>query len=159
MNRTYLLIGGNLGNRIENMEKARKLIADKIGEILAISPLYETEAWGKTDQPPFLNQVILSKTFLSPEQLLNKILDIEQMMGRQRNEKFGPRTIDVDILFFNDLIINKPGLTIPHPQLQLRRFALEPLQAIAGNYIHPVFRKTIAQLLKECPDPLAVKKL
>ena len=159
MNRTYLLIGGNLGDRMKNMEKARKLIADKIGKFLAISPLYETDAWGKTDQPPFLNQVLLLKTSLSPEQVLENILLIEQEMGRQRNEKFGPRIIDVDILFFNNAIINKPGLIIPHPQLQLRRFALEPLQAIASNYVHPVLHKTIAQLLKECPDPLAVKKL
>src|SRR3981081_3731857 len=110
MNRTYLLIGGNLGNRMENLEKAREWIADEIGTFLAISPVYETDAWGKTDQPPFLNQVLLLKTTLSPEELLNKILDIEQKMGRQRNEKFGPRIIDVDILFFNDDIINKPGL-------------------------------------------------
>ena len=159
MNQTYLLIGGNLGNREKNLEKARQLIAAEAGQVGKSSSLYETEAWGIQDQPPFLNQVLLVWTKLDPRQLLSTILDIEHQMGRERFEKFGPRSIDIDILFFNEEIIDEPGLTIPHPQLHLRRFTLQPLQELAPSFIHPVLNKSVSDLLAECPDPLAVKKL
>ncbi len=159
MNQTYLLIGGNLGNRQKNLEKARQLIAANAGQVDKSSPLYETEAWGIEDQPAFLNQVLLVSTKLDPRQLLSTILDIEHQMGRERTEKFGPRSIDIDILFYNREIIDEPGLTIPHQQLHLRKFTLEPLQEIAPSFIHPVLKKSVSDLLKECPDPLTVKKL
>jgi 2-amino-4-hydroxy-6-hydroxymethyldihydropteridine diphosphokinase len=159
MNQTYLLIGGNLGNRQENLQKARELIGAEAGPILDFSALYETEAWGMKEQPAFLNQVLRVSTNKSPQQLLSSILAIEHQMGRERIQKFGPRLIDIDILFYNDEIIDEPGLSIPHPQLHLRRFTLEPLNEIASHFIHPILQKSISVLLKECPDPLAVKKL
>lgn len=159
MNQTYLLIGGNLGNREENLEKARFLIAAGAGQIGRFSALYETQAWGMQDQPAFLNQVLLVITVLDPRELLATILAIEHQMGRQRTEKFGPRLIDIDILFYNNEVLNEPGLTIPHPQLHLRKFTLEPLNEIAPLLFHPVLKKTVEVLLRECADPLAVKKL
>ena len=159
MNQTYLLIGGNLGNRQKNLEKAGQLITAKAGQVGKSSSLCETEAWGIRDQPAFLNQVIFLFTKLDPRQLLSTILDIEHQMGRERTQKFGPRAIDIDILFYNDAIIDEPGLTIPHPQLHLRKFTLEPLYEIAPSFIHPVLNKSISDLLEDCPDPLAVKKL
>jgi 2-amino-4-hydroxy-6-hydroxymethyldihydropteridine diphosphokinase len=159
MNQTYLLIGGNLGNRLENLAESRRLIEANAGQVSKSSSLYETEAWGMEDQPAFLNQVLRLDTELDPRQLLATILDIEHQMGRERIQKFGPRSIDIDILFFNDAIIDEPGLSIPHPQLHLRRFTLDPLNEIASSFLHPVLKKSVSALLKECPDQLAVKKL
>lgn len=159
MNRTYLLIGGNVGNRLENMEKAAGLLGEKVGQIAARSALYETEAWGKEDQAAFLNQVLEINTTLDPRALLQTILSIEKEMGRVRQEKYGPRAIDIDILLFDDQVLKEKELTIPHPQLHQRRFALAPLAEIAPSMIHPVFKKSIDELLLECPDKLAVKKL
>jgi 2-amino-4-hydroxy-6-hydroxymethyldihydropteridine diphosphokinase len=159
MSRTYLLIGGNVGDRHQNLERARQLIEAKAGKLLDQSAIYETEAWGKQDQPPFLNQVLRVETALEPHTLLQAILQAELDMGRQRDERYGPRTIDIDILLFNDLILDTRQLTIPHPQLHLRRFALMPLAEIAATEIHPVFKKSIDELLLECPDKLGVKKL
>ncbi len=159
MNRTYLLIGGNVGNRLENMEKAAELIGAKAGEIGKRSAMYETEAWGKSDQPAFLNQVLRVQTDLEPQALLDTILGIEQEMGRMRQEKYGPRTIDIDILLYNDMVLESDKLSLPHPQLHMRRFALTPLAEIAASVIHPTLKKSIDELLLECPDKLAVKKL
>lgn len=159
MNQTYLLIGGNLGNRLENLEKAREHVSRVAGKILSTSSIYETEAWGMNQQPAFLNQVLFISTDLTPQQLLPVLLGIEHEMGRERTQKFGPRTIDIDILFFNEEIIEQPGLSIPHAQLHLRRFTLEPLNEIAPGYIHPIFKESISNLLQQCPDPLSVKKL
>src|SRR3954468_2542712 len=159
MNQTYLLIGGNLGNREENLGRSRIHIATDIGKIARSSSIFETEAWGKKDQPPFLNQVLLIETNSSVTNVLHQLLTIEERMGRKRMEKFGPRLIDIDILFFNNDIIHEPGLTVPHPHLHERRFTLEPLNEIAPLMIHPVLKKTITELLESCPDPLAVKKL
>ena len=158
MNKAYLLIGGNVGNRQENLHSANHLLQTSCGEIGLRSHLYETAAWGKTDQPPFLNQALLLLTGLTAQMLLQKILAAESQMGRERAEKYGPRVIDIDILFFNDDIIQKPGLVIPHPEIRNRRFALTPLCEIAPGLVHPVFLKTIEQLLEECPDELEVKK-
>ena len=159
MNRTYLLIGGNVGNRLKNLREARKHITVKCGMIVKQSAIYETAAWGKTDQAAFLNQVVLVETELSARDVLDRILKAELEMGRRRNEKFGPRTIDIDILFYNDDIIREEGLTIPHPQLHLRKFALEPLNEIASDLKHPSSGKTIHEMLLECEDALPVKKL
>jgi 2-amino-4-hydroxy-6-hydroxymethyldihydropteridine diphosphokinase len=158
MNQTYLLIGGNLGNREQNLRRAIESIATKLGTVVQASSIYETEAWGMQDQPAFLNQVLLVETKLDPLQLLQTILSIEEEMGRKRKEKFGPRIIDIDILFFGNMVTNQTDLTIPHPQLHLRRFTLEPLNEIASGYVHPVLQKTISELLAESADPLVVKK-
>lgn len=159
MNKAYLLIGGNTGNRCKNLENAVKHIEKACGQLLSVSHVYETAAWGKTDQEPFLNQALLITTSLSAEQLLQTVLSIENKMGRLRKERYGPRIIDIDILFYNNTVINEPALTIPHPALPQRRFALEPLNEIAAGYIHPVLKKSVQVLLDECPDPLEVKKL
>lgn len=157
MNKAYLLIGGNMGNRQQNLGRAVDLL-EGLGPIPARSALYETAPWGKTDQPAFLNQAVLVDTSLSARELLQAVLGIEEQLGRKRAERYGPRIIDIDILFYNTEIINEPGLAIPHPQLQNRRFALQPLNEIAGELVHPVFGKSVSQLLKECPDELEVDR-
>ena len=158
MNKAYLLIGGNMGNREAFLAAARKAIAEKCGNILCQSSLYQTEAWGLEDQDPFLNQVLQVDTSLSPQALLQTILAIETFLGRRRDLKYGPRTIDIDILLFENKKVAEEGLTIPHPQMQSRRFVLVPLAEIAPQEMHPVLQKTAVQLLDECPDKLAVQK-
>ena len=158
MNRAYLLIGGNLGNRENNFTIARGYIEQYCGPVIRSSSLYETAAWGKTDQPSFLNQALEIETELHAEHLMTQVLEIEKFMGRERKEKYGPRVIDIDILLFNNEQYDLPFLKIPHPEMQNRRFALTPLAEIAGDIQHPVLKKSIDQLLKECPDKLEVKK-
>ena len=158
MNISYLLIGGNQGDRVARLAIARDHIAAAGGHLLLASALYETAAWGKTDQPDFLNQAIKVSTTQDATAWLLTLLDIEEKMGRRRGEKYGPRIIDIDILFFNNSILHEPQLTIPHPEIQNRRFALTPLEEIAPFLIHPVLGKTIRELLAECTDPLAVKQ-
>jgi len=158
MNISYLLIGGNQGDRLARLALARDLITHAGGQILIASALYETAAWGKRDQPDFLNQALEVGTSRDARAWLLTLLDIEERMGRRRADKYGPRVIDIDILFFNNSIIREPGLSIPHPEIQHRRFALTPLEEIAPFLIHPVLHKTIRQLLAECTDPLAVKQ-
>jgi 2-amino-4-hydroxy-6-hydroxymethyldihydropteridine diphosphokinase len=157
MNIAYLLTGANVGSREKNLEEARRMIERNCGSITDVSSIYETEAWGTIAQPKFLNQAIQIATSLNPSQLLNEILSIEKEMGRIREQKYGPRKIDIDILLYNQLVLNKPGLTIPHPELQNRRFALQCLDDIAAMEVHPVLNVTIHQLLRECTDTLEVR--
>ncbi|HKZ67849.1 MAG TPA: 2-amino-4-hydroxy-6-hydroxymethyldihydropteridine diphosphokinase [Chitinophagaceae bacterium] len=159
MNKAYLLTGGNMDDRLKNLAAAYECIDQQCGHITNASSLYETSAWGKKDQPSFLNQALEIQTELTPLQLLKKILGIEKQIGRIRKEKYGPRIIDIDILLFNNEIHNFPLLKIPHPELQNRRFVLIPLAEIAPGLIHPVLKKTMAELLVVCPDKLAVKKI
>lgn len=160
MNQAYLILGGNIGNRMENLEKARELINKDAGRIILKSEIFNTAAWGKTDQPDFYNQALKIETDLNPPDLLNELLKIEAKAGRIRNgEKWAERTMDIDILFFNDEIINEQNLIIPHPHLEERRFVLAPLTDIASQHIHPVLKKSISVLLKECPDTSAVSIL
>jgi 2-amino-4-hydroxy-6-hydroxymethyldihydropteridine diphosphokinase len=159
MNKVFLLTGGNLGNREENLEKAKELIARHCGRLVSTSSLYETSAWGKTDQPSFLNQALEIRTSLGAKDLMQKILQLEKLMGRERNEKYDPRIIDIDILLFNLDQYNDSFLKIPHPEMQNRRFALTPLAEIAPGLEHPVFKKSISELLKECRDQSGVKKI
>jgi len=159
MNRAYLLTGGNMGDREENLATARLLLNKDCGTIVQSSSLYETAAWGKTDQPAFLNQALALDTELNARQLIRRILKAEKSMGRIREEKYGPRIIDIDILLFNQEKHNYHFLKLPHPELPNRRFALLPLAEIAAAVMHPVLNKTIALLLEECRDELEVKQL
>ncbi|MBB6610818.1 2-amino-4-hydroxy-6-hydroxymethyldihydropteridine diphosphokinase [Pontibacter sp. Tf4] len=156
MPKLYLLLGGNLGNRTLYLQQARETIAQRVGTIVQTSAIYETAAWGKTDQPSFLNQVLEVETNLSAEEVLQTINQIEHDLGRERLEHWGARVIDIDILFYDNLVQQTQRLTIPHPQLHLRRFTLLPLHEIASNLIHPVLHQTITQLLQVCPDELEV---
>jgi 2-amino-4-hydroxy-6-hydroxymethyldihydropteridine diphosphokinase len=159
MNKAYLLIGGNMGDREVTLSATMDLIAASCGNIIALSSLYATAAWGRTEQPEFLNQALLLETRLDEVSLLDQLLYIEKKMGRTRHERYGPRIIDIDILFFNDSIIKKPQLNIPHPHMGTRRFVLEPLDEIASNFRHPANGLTVHEMLAECTDPLPVNKL
>jgi 2-amino-4-hydroxy-6-hydroxymethyldihydropteridine diphosphokinase len=159
MNTAYLLLGGNMGNVRETFCKAIFEIEKRAGKVSAQSSLYKTAAWGLENQPDFLNQALKIETGLSAQELLATALNIEKKLGRIRLEKYGARMIDIDILLFNDAIINEENLKIPHPLLHERNFALAPLAEIAPNIFHPLFHKNISQLLVECPDRLAVEQL
>ena len=143
--RVYLSLGSNVGDRAANMNAAIDRLR-AFGEVVAVSPFYETEPVEFTSQPWFLNCAVTLDTDESPKQLLAGILDIEQQLGRRRAQKKGPRTIDIDILLFGNSIVEEQGLTIPHPAMQERRFVLEPLAEIAPDVLHPVFKRTIREL-------------
>ncbi|MBC7936226.1 MAG: 2-amino-4-hydroxy-6-hydroxymethyldihydropteridine diphosphokinase [Rhizobacter sp.] len=159
MNKFYLLLGSNMGNSRLQLETAGKHINKKLGKITRNSKLYQTAAWGKKDQPDFLNQVIVVESGIDAIKGLSIILAIEKVMGRIRTKKNAPRIIDIDILYFNKDIINLPELQIPHPAIQLRRFVLVPLNELSPNFIHPALLKTNHQLLNTCEDKLDVKKI
>jgi 2-amino-4-hydroxy-6-hydroxymethyldihydropteridine diphosphokinase len=155
----YILLGSNQGNAVENLKNAASLIEEKLGNIVQFSSYYQTEAWGNTQQDPFVNQVILVQTKNSPLACLAINLAIEQSMGRVRKEKWEPRVIDIDILYYNNELIELPELTIPHPHMANRRFTLIPLAEIAPNLIHPKLGLNSVELLKICPDTLEVEKM
>ena len=142
-----------------NLLTAISLINEQCGPLTRSSSVYETEAWGKTDQPSFLNQALEISTSLNARQLMRKILKIEKEMGRIRKEKLGPRIIDIDILLYENEIHDLRFLKIPHPEMHNRRFVLVPLAEIDPTLQHPVLKKTIAELLEECPDNLQVTKV
>lgn len=158
MNKLYLLLGSNIGNSKARLSKAILQIEKQIGNVTRQSSLYATAAWGNTKQPDFLNQVIIVETKLSALQTMQTILSIEKKMGRVRTIKNAPRIIDIDILFFNKEIIEREHLTIPHPEIQNRRFVLVPLNQLSPNLKHPVLKKSVHQLLIHCADKLNVKK-
>lgn len=158
MNKAYLLTGGNMGDRQEILLEAIEHINQHCGLITNSSSLYETAAWGNTEQPAFLNQALEIETELTARQLMRRILKVEKLMGRVRKEKYGPRLIDIDILLYAGEIHNYKLLKLPHPEMQNRKFALLPLAEIAPDSVHPVLQKTIVELLKNCKDKLDVKK-
>ena len=155
----YLLLGSNLGDRRLFLQQAIEYIQQDIAPIVKISSVYETQSWGKTDLPDYLNQVIMLQTALPAQTILKKILEIEITLGRRREEKWGSRTVDIDILFYGDDIINEPGLQVPHPELHKRRFTLEPLNEISPGLKHPVFKTTTSELINALNDDLIVKKI
>lgn len=159
MNKAYLLTGGNLGNRQAHLKRAAALLSKQCGHVIRRSSLYETAAWGNTDQPAFLNQVLVIETKLDAASLMKKILSIEEQMGRSRKNKWEPRIIDIDILFFNKEIINSELLTVPHPHIPNRRFVLAPLNELSPAFIHPVSGRNMHELLLQCKDKLKVEKI
>jgi 2-amino-4-hydroxy-6-hydroxymethyldihydropteridine diphosphokinase len=152
-------LGSNLGNSRELLEEAIRNVGIHLGEILETSKLYKTAPWGKSEQPPFLNQVVKLKSALPPKEMLTKIHLIESKMGRIRQEKWGQRIIDIDILYYNDLIFNSLDLKLPHPEIQNRRFTLFPLVDLSPDFIHPILQLSNSDLLAKCEDKLDVELL
>lgn len=155
MNTAYLLLGSNLEDRENMIRKALERLAAKVGPIQQFSSIYESEPWGFKAKNSFLNQVVQVETVLDAADLLDKILEIENGLGRRRelnSEGYASRTIDIDILFYNDEIIRGERLNIPHPHISERMFTLLPLCELNGSLIHPVFNKSLEDLRAECPD-------
>lgn len=160
MARLYLLLGANLGEPKKQLIAASKAIQSTVGKITQCSAIYSTEAWGTEDeQPEYLNQVLEIQTDLEPSVVLERTQAIEKKLGRVRNKKWEARIIDVDILFYDDWVIDSPLLSTPHPYFHVRNFALIPMNEIAPAYIHPLLNKSVRQLLEESPDILSVKLL
>lgn len=155
--RVYLSLGSNLGQREEHLREAQARLGP-VGRVVKISSFYETEAVEFTDQPWFLNCAVEIETTMDAEQLMAAILRIEQEMGRRRVQKKGPRLIDIDILLFGDEVVCSNELTIPHPAMQERRFVLEPLAEIAPEVVHPIFKKTIREMLDALPPGQIVRR-
>jgi 2-amino-4-hydroxy-6-hydroxymethyldihydropteridine diphosphokinase len=159
MNRAYLILGGNMGNRAAIIKSAQKQLELLCGKIILQSSFYETEAWGMENADLFLNKVIAIETKKNAKEILETCLQIESSLGRTRNpEKYESRTIDIDILLFNDEIFSAANLEIPHPRMHLRRFVLLPLAEIGASLKHPALNKTVAELLTECADHSLVEK-
>lgn len=154
-----LLLGTNLGDRLHQLEKCREEITLWMGEIIKTSAIYATEPWGSTGQEPYYNQAIEVRVECSPAELMEKALSIEKKMGRIRLEEWGPRLIDIDIIYFEDQIISLPHLTIPHPLVAGRRFALTPLAEQWPDFVHPILNKTNRELEELCQDSLKCTRL
>ncbi len=159
MENVYLLLGSNVGKPAENVAKACRLIEANCGKIVQGSALYKTAAWGITAQADFINQAIYITTSLKPLELLTALKTTELEIGRTETVKWGPRVIDIDILFYGDEIFDSENLKIPHPSIQDRRFALEPMNEIAPGFTHPVLKKSITELLRECKDESRVERM
>jgi len=161
MHKCFLLLGSNLGNRLGYLRLAIQKIAAVAGTVSQISPVFETEPWHFKAENNFMNCAIAISTLKLPGELLICLLDIEKQLGRRRSDSPGyhSREIDIDIIFFDDEIIRQDDLQIPHPQIAGRRFVLEPLNCIAPDKLHPELKKTIAELLKACPDHSKVEQI
>jgi 2-amino-4-hydroxy-6-hydroxymethyldihydropteridine diphosphokinase len=161
MNRVYLLLGSNLNDRNHLISQSRKLVNEMIGEIISSSSVYESDPWGFQSENKFLNQVLHVDSRLDPYQVLDQIIEIEESLGRKRDTVLGyqSRIIDIDILFYNNLVIQNERLIIPHPRIHERMFVLIPMNELAEGLIHPVLNKTIGQLARECTDKGRVDKL
>jgi 2-amino-4-hydroxy-6-hydroxymethyldihydropteridine diphosphokinase len=159
MKKVFLGLGSNLGDRVENLRETKVRIEESIGAVVSASSVYETEPWGFVSDTDFLNMVLCVETDLSPSGLLGRILMIESQLGRIRREsQFSSRKIDIDILLYNNEIVNEAALKIPHPRMHKRRFVMVPLAEIAPSFIHPLLKKSIKSILKSCPDTSRVKK-
>jgi 2-amino-4-hydroxy-6-hydroxymethyldihydropteridine diphosphokinase len=145
----YLALGTNLGDRLDNLRQAVVSLSPQM-EVKAKSHIYETPPWGYEDQPKFYNQVIKADTYLQPEPLLRHLKRLEVALGRQPNFRNGPRLIDLDLLFYNQLVLETPVLTLPHPHLHERGFVLLPLLDIAPDFVHPVLKKSVREMTSSC---------
>lgn len=154
-----LLLGCNLGDCTNRLLQAETLLAEKAGQIVGRSSLYASEPWGVEDQPDYLNRAVMIETALSPELLLECCLSVENILGRVRTERWGSRTMDVDILFVDDLVFQSNILELPHPRIQSRKFALLPLSELVPEFEHPVLKQTIIELLDACTDTGKVEKI
>lgn len=150
------MLGGNLGDTLQKFREAIKHLAKRIGPVSLESKVYFSEPWGNPDQPVFMNQALVLKTTCSPRELLKEIKLIEQFMGRFEGEVNGPRLIDIDILLMDEQVYKDEKLEIPHPRLHLRNFNLVPLAELTPSWMHPVFKKSIAELRDQCSDTLKV---
>ena len=161
MNKTVILLGGNVGNTELVFQEANVHIDQDLGRIVKESSVYRTDAWGVEDQPAYLNQVIVVETNLSPQEVLAGCLSIEKKLGRDREEekRWHSRILDLDVLFYENEIINTEDLIVPHPRISERNFVLVPLSEIMPEYLHPVHNKTIREILKESSDKLRVSKI
>lgn len=159
MHQLILLFGSNLGDRLSYIHQATQHCMIELGEIKSQSSIYETAPWGITEQQSFYNQVIEFFTILNPQDVLMKILAIEEKLGRVRHEKWGARIIDIDILYYDDIVIESENLKIPHPYLHERRFTLAPLVEILPSFIHPTIHVTNEVLLRNCRDQSVVRFL
>ncbi len=148
MNRVYIAFGSNIGDRYAAVENAFKLVEKNSMKIIKKSGTYETEPYGYKDQPPFINGAFLVETELNCREVLESLLKIEGELGRVRLIRWGPRIIDLDIIFFNDEIYNEEDLKVPHPDMHNRDFVLKPLKDICPDYVHPVLKKSVAQMLE-----------
>lgn len=157
MARVFLGVGTNEGNRLENISRAaRALVASGTIRLIQMAAISETAPLGNPDQPTFLNTVVEIETSLPPATLLEQLQHLERSLGRVPSpQRWGPRVIDLDILFYEDQIVQGPRLTIPHPQMHRRRFALEPLAQLAPDFVHPVLKRTISELLNACDQTSA----
>lgn len=158
METAYLLLGTNEGVREKNLQKAKELIEKVCGKIIRSSSVYETEAWGLKEQNSFLNEAVSISTLLDALSLLAALKNIEGQTGRTETVKWGPRVIDIDILFYGNETVNETDLKIPHPFIAERKFTLVPLNEIARDFVHPVLKKAINELLKECKDESEVRR-
>ena len=154
-------LGGNQGDVKETLQLAINLIENQLGKVNHVSSQYQTKAWGVEDQADFINQAIVLTTLVKPTEVLNTCLEIEQILGRKRgsNRKWKERIIDIDVLFYDNLIIETTALTLPHPYIHKRNFVLYPLTEIIPEYMHPILNKTVVELKKLCKDNLAVIKI
>lgn len=161
MSKVTILSGSNLDDRSFYLQQAIKLIRERVGVVTAQSSVYESEPWGYASSNSFYNQLIVVETKFNPQDVLRQLQEIEHQLGRvrDRGKKYIDRTLDLDILFYDDLVLNSEGLVIPHPEVANRRFVLAPLAELFPENIHPVLRKTFAQLLEFCPDKGNVFKL
>ena len=145
----YLALGSNLGDRLSNLKEAIASLSPQM-DVKAKSHVYETPPWGYENQSPFYNQVIKVKTYLEPERLLRHLKRLEVALGRKPSFQNGPRSIDIDLLFYDDQIMNTPVITLPHPRLHERGFVLLPLMDIAPELIHPVMQKSVQEMIADC---------
>jgi len=158
MNIVFLQLGSNLGDRELLLQDAIVVIEERVGSVVEKSKIYESDPWRAEGQENYLNQIVKVKTELMAIDVLSKILDIEHKLGRVRIEKWGERLIDIDIIFYNDVIIETAQLSVPHKHMHERMFVLTPLHSIAPDMVHPKYNKTVEELLKQCTDTQLVKE-